>query len=408
MNNQIQSAQNLLSQVNTIRKSYEKVEQATGENFNLFSILGIERSEVKTHSAFIAHLLNAEGEHGFSNLFLDEFIKLINDKPFQNNFENQVLNFNSENSKAYKEHYCRTVNISEDVLKSTGGSIDILIKEKATNNVILIENKIDAGDQKHQLVRYHNAFRKGLLIYLTLSGNESSETSAESISYKCLSYEEDIINWLEECQKIAVDNPVVRETIKQYKNLIKKITYQNINSQMEKEIIELITENQNYFASYIELQKINLQEHVINKSVDETIKRIAKEHNLTLSNYLKNSWASFSFKINGFEKYKNIEICFSTSNKNSISDMVYGLYPSNEDNRNLDLEKKIKEAFSENFNSYITNGYNNWIVCDYFDEYRNWNDLETMKNILFSTNEFYEAIDNKVSTIIDMLKNLNI
>ncbi len=39
----------------------------------------------------------------------------------------------------------------------------------------MIENKIYAGEQKNQLLRYHNAYREGKLLYLTLFGDESEQ-----------------------------------------------------------------------------------------------------------------------------------------------------------------------------------------------------------------------------------------
>lgn len=53
----------LLNEVQTISESYERVAGATGENFNIFSILQMESDEVATHSRFIAELLNRKGQH---------------------------------------------------------------------------------------------------------------------------------------------------------------------------------------------------------------------------------------------------------------------------------------------------------------------------------------------------------
>ena len=49
MSSQDKEVQMLLEQVFTIRKAYELVAKNTGEKFNLFSILGMESLEVKTH-----------------------------------------------------------------------------------------------------------------------------------------------------------------------------------------------------------------------------------------------------------------------------------------------------------------------------------------------------------------------
>ena len=68
----------LLNQVDTIAKHSEELSKLNGENFNIFSILGLESNENRTHSNFIAALLNPKGSHGLSNVFLDLFIKHIN------------------------------------------------------------------------------------------------------------------------------------------------------------------------------------------------------------------------------------------------------------------------------------------------------------------------------------------
>lgn len=69
--------QNLLYQVNAINKKYEKIAEITGENFNIFNILGLTTNEVRTHSAFIAELLNPNGSHGCKHIFLKLFIEEV-------------------------------------------------------------------------------------------------------------------------------------------------------------------------------------------------------------------------------------------------------------------------------------------------------------------------------------------
>ena len=74
MSSQDKEVQMLLEQVFTIRKAYELVAKNTGEKFNLFSILGMESLEVKTHSRFLAELLNNKGSHLRGSSFLELFI----------------------------------------------------------------------------------------------------------------------------------------------------------------------------------------------------------------------------------------------------------------------------------------------------------------------------------------------
>lgn len=68
--------QNLFGQVNALISKYKKVNELTGENFNVFKILKLESSEVRMHSAFIAELLNPKGSHT-QNCLLRSDIKFL-------------------------------------------------------------------------------------------------------------------------------------------------------------------------------------------------------------------------------------------------------------------------------------------------------------------------------------------
>lgn len=249
---EIKTIENLLSQVKTIADSYERVAKATGDNFNIFSILGIEHYEVTTHSRFIAHLLNPNALHGKGVLFLEEFLEKIQ----------MPEHLDLETTKVKTEHNIGLKVISG--MESTGGSIDIYLYD-GFGKSISIENKIYASDQEKQIVRYQNHNKgKNIVLYLTLFEDDTDEFSKGELKsnketendadFHCISYKININNWLSECQKIAVDNPTLRETIKQYRNLVKKLTNQNINTEMDKEILKLITESEDKLKS---AQKIN-------------------------------------------------------------------------------------------------------------------------------------------------------
>ena len=45
-----------------------------GERFNIFAILGLQRDENRTHSRYLAELLNPVGRHGEGARFLDAFV----------------------------------------------------------------------------------------------------------------------------------------------------------------------------------------------------------------------------------------------------------------------------------------------------------------------------------------------
>ena len=159
-----------------------------------------------------------------------------------------------------------------DFEKRTGGRIDILIKDD-TGRTISIENKIYAGDQQFQIERYVNYNKsKNKVYYLTLTGDEPNENSKGGLSsktdFQCLSYSNDIIDWLEACQMQAVSKPVIRESIRQYILLLKKLTHQLPDNEMEDKIIKLI--NSNYLqartvANSIEKAEILAAEELLNE-----------------------------------------------------------------------------------------------------------------------------------------------
>ncbi len=223
-NEQLQNIKNLLQKVSSISKKYDEIAKITGENFNIFKIMNVQSDEVKLHSAFIAELLNPQGTHGQGDIFLKLFVEQLG-----------IKNFDTKNATTEVEKY-----IGEKT-ETEGGRIDIVINSGSRN--IFIENKIYAGDQPQQLLRYHNADKTADLFYLTLYGTEASEESTgntEKKYYTSISYSKDIIDWLKKCKKETADFPVLRETITQYINIIKYLTGQTMNDKMKNEIVDII------------------------------------------------------------------------------------------------------------------------------------------------------------------------
>ena len=210
-----------------------------GDFFNVFSILGMERKEVETHSAFLAELLNPNGNHGLGDKFLTTFIDTIIPK--------HLKGFDCNNNTYQVNKECYEGKISEDGEK--GGRVDIRIISE--HNIIIIENKIDAEDKYKQLTRYKKVAKKAnnhCLLYLTLNGKEANDYSTQTNEgeplvagedYYPISYKEDILGWLKKCLEIAVLHSKVRETIAQYIDLIKKLT------NMELETINLLLDKEN-------------------------------------------------------------------------------------------------------------------------------------------------------------------
>lgn len=233
---QNEKIKHLLNQVGSSLKSYDKIAKSTGENFNIFTVMGMESNEVKTHSAIIGELLNPKGSHGLGDELLILFINQIN----LSLHKNITLDLNTKNSKSIIEESIGKIN--DDITE--GGRIDILVFDDK-NNAFVIENKIYAAEQLNQIGRYNKAFPNAPILYLTLFGDKpkSAEGLEENLDYFIISYEVHILKWLEECLKEAVKYPMLREVISQYINLIKKLTHQTINNELKKEIMDLIKNN---------------------------------------------------------------------------------------------------------------------------------------------------------------------
>ena len=228
-----------------LEQAQQEERNRKGENFNLFSILSIERYELK-HSALIANLLDPKGSHGCGDAFLRAFFEIaLKERAYP--FEDCTL------PDSYTEHYIGPI------AGDTGGRIDILV-ESSYYYRLIIENKIYAGDQDKQLIRYDNYGKtdleadRYLLVYLTLFGNEASEGStakgsAKEVDYLCLSYAEDILRWLEQCVRLAYDKPLVRESLNQYIQTIKQLTYQDMNQENIQKIIDLAVDHPEVVAT---------------------------------------------------------------------------------------------------------------------------------------------------------------
>ncbi len=73
----------LLSEIQTIVKSYTRINKLSGQNFNLFSLLRNEREEVKLHSKFISELINPQGSHEQGTVFLECFLDTLDIRDFE-------------------------------------------------------------------------------------------------------------------------------------------------------------------------------------------------------------------------------------------------------------------------------------------------------------------------------------
>ena len=420
METSIKNINSLLQKITEISTNYKKLSRLSGEDFNLFKIINLTSDEVRVHSAFLAELLNPQGSHGQGNVFLKLFVNLF--------IEGTDFDFASANVKT--EKYISKVE------RIKGGIIDIDIWDKNDFHII-IENKIDAKDQENQLIRYYNYGKDKkdfILFYLTLEGNlpdeeksccdkESKTALKESEDYFLLSYNIDILEWLTACREKAATHPTLREGITHYINLIKHLTHQSINKNMENEVIETLCYSsaniraafkiENYLPKAKTAVQLSFWKELENRLSKILEKRFVIEpHNLdeNVKNYYTN------------KKGKNIPcfhiFVFKTENKTiyweaGINQHFYtGFYV--EDNKGKNISRKQDNKSLENI---VHNGklpYENgeglgWRYSDPKLNFRNFSDevikLCDKKHLEEIIQKIADEAKNEIKRVETQLKN---
>lgn len=178
------------------------VHRSQSGSYNIFQVLKIEDKEVLI-CRFLGDLLNPKGSHGCGVLFLKNFFKYLTPEA--------VPETELENAEVVLEEHT-----------DKDRRIDIVIH--LSTEVYPIEVKIGAVDQDEQLHDYWEYCKKlnaRKIYYLTPTGWEPSEKSVKELPrdfIKCLSFQDNIMEWLGKCEPI--NPPEVRATVKQFKEVI--------------------------------------------------------------------------------------------------------------------------------------------------------------------------------------------
>jgi hypothetical protein len=201
---------NLKSGYLELRHSLEEDNRCEAFDFNVFSILDRGHYEVTTHSAFLAEILNPRGTHGQGTLFLNLFLSELSGL--------SELEINDGDWFVIRE--CENV--------------DIRIENYNSSKAIFIENKIYSDAHSGQLSRYYEIWKKrfskgGAFIYLTPDKKEPADAGFDEKSIyskefikremKLYSYKGEIAQLLQ-AASTKIRSSKVRETVKQYSNLI--------------------------------------------------------------------------------------------------------------------------------------------------------------------------------------------
>lgn len=274
-----------------------KKEKEEGKCFNVFSALNMCSDEVRLHSRLLATLLNPKANHSLGNEFLKLFLIALGlPEDYITYCKEQIVE--------------RTIG---EVTETTGGRIDIILEDG--KHAVIIENKIYAGDQPNQLLRYHNYGVKTFgennfkLVYLTLYGCKASSDSlgGENFEFIKLSYAQDVLKLLKKLMKSKPKKPVHR-TIKDYITIIKQLTHQDMDTKYQQSIIE---EAIKYDNIDVTSELLLLQEQIGDKLRRDYIIKPLKD--LGFNEHQDDNgalWKSLKNKKNHFIVIKTDEACW--------------------------------------------------------------------------------------------------
>lgn len=404
---------NILNQVRIVSqkiKEQRKEKFERGESFNIFNDLGFMSDEVHLHSMFLANLLNPKGSHGQRRKFLEAFLKMLQ-KSFPA-ISADSLELDTAIASVEVEKYIGRQTDSE------GGRIDIYLSDG--KHSIIIENKIYAGDQYHQMLRYWNygMSQKGndteqsfVLIYLTLDGcSPSKDSLGEDLKENdivCLSYKNDIRGLLDRCVELASRTPLVRETINQYISTIDILT----NNVMEdnKELFDILSKEENLDAVF---DIINSKEKLINRIINDEfipkLKALAEDKGLEICGNYKRNWIADYYAGAHFQRtgWKYFDLAFQFD-RQGLDGLIFGFVCKGNSKRSdipASIWEKVQEYYS--ISSKIKDWDNGlWIHKDFIGN-KNWNKSQAIKNLLNgkTLNNFSIMFDEA----IDCVKGLDI
>lgn len=396
---EIKRIEQLLGETQRILAHQRKIEELKGEKFNVFSILKMESKENGTHSAFLCELLNPKGSHLKGAIFLKLFIDVIKNS-FQNLDTNQDVNIliNPETSEAKVEHSIGQINEND----KTGGRIDIYIWDKNEYR-ISIENKIYAGDQNVQIERYCNyKKKKNMVFYLTLEGKEPTEISKGKLKantdFFIISYKVHIQEWLEKCMKEVYDSPILRETIKQYLILIKKLT-QTMNEIEKEGLLDVFLRNPeeaSVIAANFKSTICSFLEKIRQKTFNELKNKLNNKYIVNLGNSPDKSYSQIWIRIAGKEENKiSFGIQSFAFEKDSIEDLFIGIFAFN---------GKYLSEYEKTWGEKVSNW---WITIQKFSAFKDYkikfSDFRTLQKLqdMEFQNEFINHIVNETISYLD-------
>ena len=362
--------QELIGRVVDIVEEYRSKREQIGLDYNVFTLMDIERRERETHEYMIYSILNYR-----NSLCKKEFIKQF--------LRNMGIpqSFLRGNWDVDKEHYTGKYGIIDLFLHSNGHN----------KKCVVVELKVDAGDQKSQIKRYEEyvlkcGYQDYRIVYLTLDGKKPSEQSYEGMKNPrrllCRNYREHVVNWLESCEEICQECGVHAGFIQQYQILLKKLSEEE---KMENDVAKLIKSSKELRACLeIEQALHEIKGQILYDFMDAIYHAMEKKgceflyvkYECAKKYYSKNSdWPGIVCKITTFSsRNKSIVLGLWIGVEGSTLQFAIGYYDeqkkeiiNNNDfmKGNSRINKRIENAIIEVLNTTIKYNSYNCIVWSY-------------------------------------------
>jgi len=167
---EVQILEECLAIYQNLKSENKKLIDQGVHDYSLINALLKTNDEVRLHSKFIFSMINPNGLHYCGNKFLKVFLSLLPD---------ELKSFiDPESARVFREK----------------GKIDLLIHDD--NNFLIVENKLNAVDQKYQITRYIQYIQKEFcegredissniaVVYLSKSREAPSQDSKSLIGFR--------------------------------------------------------------------------------------------------------------------------------------------------------------------------------------------------------------------------------
>lgn len=375
----IEKFESMLKQIKILNDKLEIKKLRGNNDYNLFLALLDINDEVRLHSRFIYSLLDTSSPHYQKELFLELFIKACGLDDF---------GLNLQTAKVYKEYE----------------NIDIYITDGAKH--IILENKINAGDQEAQIKRYIKTVQKEndgeaeiYVLFLSLQGREPSNYSLSGLKiegskilekngnevakFKVVSYDKEIMAWLGLCLDEAGNLANLAAVISQYKSVIEKIYGKYKGVQMdEKKISEIILENydlvdeiRNKYFDMANKEKLGTFMKNVKKELE---KRLSQEWCVEIKEAdASRCFAPIFFYKHSWGNDRVLTFALEFDNRNFLNPYIGLTYDT----------KRIKKEYVDNIK--IESLSNEWKVGERFARYKMLNKAQFLKEIII--NKYTEA-----------------